>query len=192
MRPQLVIFAKAPIMGQAKTRLAAGIGPVHAKRIYRAMTSRIIRQVQSDKWETVLAVTPRSWIGRVPDWAGVSQLAQTSGSLTPRLRKIFERKGPTIVIGTDSPQVTKSDIGDAIKGLKSNQAVIGPADDGGFWLLGLNGPGKVGTFENIRWSTEHAMADLAANLTDNVGYLRSLTDIDDRAALLKWRHEARL
>ena len=91
-RPRLIIFAKAPIMGRAKTRLAADIGPVHAQRIYRAMTARILRNLQSPKWDTVLAVTPAQWLGAIPAWNGAAQYAQVSGSLSPRLMQAFDRK----------------------------------------------------------------------------------------------------
>jgi len=57
MKPRLVIMAKAPIMGAAKTRLARDIGPAHAKRIYRAMMACVLRNTADPRWETVLAVT---------------------------------------------------------------------------------------------------------------------------------------
>ena len=70
MRPVLYVVAKAPIMGRAKTRLAADIGPVHAKRIYRSLMGQVLRQVQDPRWNTVLAVTPPHDLGLVPDWEG--------------------------------------------------------------------------------------------------------------------------
>lgn len=183
MRPRLIIFAKAPMMGKAKTRLAADIGPVHAKRIYRTMTAQILRNVQSPKWETWLAVTPARWLGQLPDWDGVPQYAQVSGSLSPRLMQAFSVKMRTVVIGTDTPHVTARDIHEAFEGLRHHKAVMGPADDGGFWLMGLNGPAAPGLFDHIRWSTEHALADVENNIDGPVKYLRTLTDVDDAKAL---------
>ena len=101
MRPVLYVVAKAPIMGRAKTRLAADIGPVHAKRIYRGLMGRVLKQVRDPRWDTVLAVTPPHLLGHVPDWDGFAQIPQVSGSLTPRLAALFTRKGPTLTIGTD-------------------------------------------------------------------------------------------
>lgn len=191
-RPLLIIFAKAPIMGRAKTRLAADIGPVQAKRIYRAMTARILRNVQDPRWDTRLAVTPAQWLGRVPDWAGMNQYAQTSGSLSPRLMQAFSSHGPTIVIGTDSPQITANDITQAVKALKSQEAVFGPANDGGFWLMGLKRPARPGTFSNVRWSSSFALADVERNLAGKAAYLRILTDVDDAAALAQVRQMVRI
>ena len=190
-RPRLVIFAKAPIMGRAKTRLAADIGPVHAKRIYRAMTARVLQNVQHPKWETVLAVTPPRWLGTVPEWQGIEQYAQTSGSLSPRLSEAFSSQSPTVVIGTDSPQITRSDIDRAFTCLRSRGAVFGPADDGGFWLMGLRGPARAGTFADVNCSTETALADVERNISGPVHYLRTLTDVDDAQALAQVRQTLR-
>ncbi len=190
-RPRLIIFAKAPLMGQAKTRLAADIGPVHAKRLYRAMTCRIIRQLKSPAWDTVLAVTPAQWLGKIPDWHGTAQYAQVGGTLTPRLLQAFSRSAPTLVIGTDSPQITRADIAAAFKALRGHQAVFGPADDGGFWLMGLSGTAAPGTFQHVRWSSATALADVSRNIKGRTAYLRTLTDVDDAKALRSVRRVVR-
>ena len=64
MKPRLVVFAKAPVIGGTKTRLAADIGQVQAWRIYRAMTARILRQVVDPRWDTLLAVSPDEALSR--------------------------------------------------------------------------------------------------------------------------------
>ncbi len=187
MKPTLYIMAKAPVMGKAKTRLAADIGVVHAKRIYRQMMSQIIRNVQDPRWETVLAVTPPSALGQVPEWDGTPQIPQVSGSLSPRLAQVFSGqgisgRGLTAVIGTDCPQVTASDIAAAFQALKSSPAVFGPASDGGFWLMGARAPLRPETFDDIRWSHAETLSDMRAKF-GSVAVLRTLTDVDDLAAL---------
>lgn len=183
MRPRLYIMAKAPVMGRAKTRLAADIGVTHAKRIYRNMMSQVIRNVKDPRWDTVLAVTPLSAMGQVPEWKGTAQIPQVSGSLSPRLAAIFRYTGPTAVIGTDCPQVGAPDIVEAFKALKSQKAVFGPADDGGFWLMGMRGPVPAKVFDNVRWSHEETLADITRNIGGPVHKLRTLTDVDDLKAL---------
>lgn len=185
MRPRLIIMAKAPIMGQAKTRLAADIGVVHAKRIYRAMMDRVIRQTSDPRWDSVLAITPKRYLGQVPEWAGTNQIPQVSGSLSPRLAAVFGRKGPTLCIGTDCPQVTVQDIAKGFDMLRSHEAVFGPADDGGFWLIGLNGPARPGLFDDVRWSHAATLKDMEARINGPVARLRTLIDVDDLAALRK-------
>jgi len=122
MKPTLIIMAKAPIMGRAKTRLARDIGPTHAKRLYRAMMGEVMRNTSDPRWNTVLAVTPTAAMGNVPDWRGHRQIPQSRGSLTPRLNAVFKRRGPVVCIGTDCPDVTARDIAAAFKALADMEA----------------------------------------------------------------------
>jgi len=183
MKQRLYVFAKAPAMGKAKTRLAADIGKVHAHRLYRTMLSAVIGQVQDPRWETVIMATPAQAIGTVPEWTGLRQIPQVNGSLSPRLAAVFRDKGPIIVIGTDCPQVTRNDIADGFKALKKYNAVFGPADDGGFWLMGMNAPVRSDIFDNVRWSHENTLSDVEANIDGSVHRLRTLIDVDDLKAL---------
>jgi len=183
MRPQLYIFAKAPAMGKAKTRLAADIGKVHAHRLYRAMLSKVIQHVQDPRWDTTLMATPARAIGSVREWDGLTQIPQAKGSLSPRLLAAFANRGPTLVIGTDCPQVTRNDIADGFAALRHHAAVFGPADDGGFWLMGMNGPVMPNVFEKVRWSHAETLSDVEANISGPVHHLRTLIDVDDLRAL---------
>lgn len=186
-KPVLFVFAKAPILGRAKTRLARDTGHVHAKRLYRMMVARVLRRIQNSQWQTILAVTPPNALGQIPDWDGFPQVPQVMGSLSPRLSACFSRRGPTVVIGTDSPQIRSQDIADAFQALKSSQLVFGPASDGGFWLIGAHGPLPESVFENVMWSSETTLADVKRNVQGRVTELRTLTDIDDIEALRAYR-----
>lgn len=188
MKPVLFIFAKAPLMGKAKTRLAVGVGVVHAQRIYRAMCAKILRECTDPRWETVLYVTPddktsHTYGGLWPEH--MHRVGQNGGGLTERLARMFNIKGRMIAIGTDTPDVKRRDIADAFKLLRSQDAVFGPAEDGGFWLIGMNGPVGTDVFENVRWSHPDTLADMEANIEGQVARLHTLTDVDDLAAYLK-------
>ena len=191
MRPTLYVVAKAPLMGRAKTRLAADIGPVHAKRIYRSLMAQVLRQVRDPRWDTVLAVTPPHLLGHVPDWDGFPQIPQVSGSLSPRLTALFARKGPTLTIGTDCPQVTAIDIAAAFRALRSKPYVFGPASDGGFWLMGTQGPLPRGFLKDVRWSHDETLSDVKARTDGRYIDLRTLTDVDDLKALRLLRQSVR-
>lgn len=186
MKPRLYIFAKAPVIGGAKTRLAAGIGKVPAWRHHRAMSARIIRKVQSPLWITVLTVSPdRACARSFPNvWPKhLRKIAQGAGDLGARQARIFARShGLACVIGTDTPAVRASDIARAFKALRGKDAVIGPAEDGGYWLLALQTPIPHGVFDDIRWSHDQTRADLIARLNASgytkIAQLRCLRDID--------------
>lgn len=176
-------------MGAAKTRLARDIGPTHAQRLYRAMTAQILRQVQDPRWETVLYASPAKAVGQFPAWSALPQRAQPDGSLSPRLASVFSgRRRPVIVIGTDCPQVRASDIAEALRALKHHPFVFGPANDGGFWLMGAIAPLKVDFFDGIRWSSAHTLSDVEARINGPVARLRTLSDVDDAAGLAAWRN----
>ena len=183
IRPQLIIFVKAPLIGKAKTRLAADIGRVQSWRIFPSMTAKLLRDLRSESWDISLAVTPAQWRGKMPLWVGFHQYPQTSGSLSPRLAQAFSTKGPIVVIGSDCPEVKKSDIRNAIRQVRRGKVVFGPARDGGFWLMAAQGPLAHQRFENIRWSSEHTLADMEKNMPQKIIKLRMLTDIDDLEAL---------
>jgi len=179
MRPRLVVFAKAPLIGLAKTRLARRLGRAQAARVYRAMTARILRQTADPRWDTILAVTPDGWTRRtLPVWpAGVPRTPQGGGDLGARQARAFTR-GMTVVIGTDAPDVRARDIAQAFNALRRNRAVIGPAEDGGYWLLGLKRPAESGLFSGVPWSSPQTMAELRSRLPHPVKLLRQLADLD--------------
>ena len=185
MRQRLVVFAKAPRMGRAKTRLARDVGLVHAQRLYRAMTAKVLRAVQDPRWDTVLAATPEgAWDAA---WDGAELTGQGGGDLGARLARAMGVPGPVCVIGTDCPEVEAQDIAAAFRALRGAELVLGPAGDGGFWLITARGPVGAELFKDVRWSGETALADVAANVEGEVAYLRELVDVDDAAALREVR-----
>jgi len=194
---KLVVFAKAPVIGGAKTRLAAGIGKVEAWRRHRAMTDAILRRVRDPRWETVLAVAPdralsRRFPGVWPD--GLERTGQGRGDLGDRQARMMSGAA-TVVIGTDAPRITRADIAAAFAALSRHDAVIGPAADGGYWLFGLARPAPAGLFDGVRWSHARTRADLAARLSAlglfRTALLRPLRDVDHADDLVALKREER-
>lgn len=189
MKPRLYIFAKAPRMGKVKTRLAADVGHVHARRIYRAMTAKILREMQDPCWDTVLYVTPDDFVGA--NFGGlwpqnIPRFTQCDGGLSERTTLLFRGKGSIITVGTDIPAMKRADITAGFKALKHNAAVIGPAKDGGFYLFGLNAPADTGLFDNIRWSHKETCKDMCAAIDGRIAFLRELEDVDDLAGYRRY------
>jgi glycosyltransferase A (GT-A) superfamily protein (DUF2064 family) len=110
------------------------------------------------------------------------RVAQGKGGIGQRMQRIFDRngRGPLIIVGTDIPFVTASVIADAFRRLASADAVFGPAEDGGYWLVGLRcRPRRLAPFANVRWSTKHSLGDTLENLTGHrVAFAKTLFDID--------------
>ena len=187
------IFCKPNRIGLSKTRLARDIGPVEAQRVNRFMTTRVMRVMDDIRWQTALCVAPDD-AAEMPD-AGWPMNAvcfpQGPGDLGDRLTRAFELAplGNVIFIGTDQPDLSRLDISDAVSSLRHNEAVVGPASDGGFWLLGLRKRvGSKAPFGNIRWSSSETLNDLRKNLSErSVLYLEQRTDVDDGASLAAWK-----
>lgn len=192
MRRWLVIMAKQPRAGRVKSRLARKIGLPEATRFYRVTLSRLLRAVGKDpRWTTVLAVTPDN-AASDPVWPdGFSVIGQGSGDLGARMQHIMTAlpPGPVIVIGSDIPDISPSHIERAFRLLGDNDAVFGPARDGGYWLVGLKRRPRVpNIFARVRWSTKHALKDTLRNCRRlSVGLAETLADVDRRKDWRKWR-----
>jgi hypothetical protein len=184
----LVIFARAPRLGRGKRRLAAGLGPVAAWRFQRWTLDRALRRLSRDpRWQTRIAVTggPARWP------RGAIVFPQESGDLGRRMAVAMRghAPGPVVLVGTDVPDIAPRHIAAAFKALGTNDAVFGPAADGGYWLVGLRRPGIPDVFSGIRWSTPHTLTDTLAKLGPRYRYalLGPLTDIDDADDLHRWQ-----
>ena len=187
-RDTLVIFVKEPRPGRVKTRLGAGIGLVPAAWWFRHQSQRLIRRLARDpRWRTVLAVSPdhEGLASRV--WpACVARRPQGRGDLGDRMLRALaaEAPGRVMIVGSDIPDITPDDIAGGFRALGRCDAVFGPAEDGGYWLVGCRGAPPRGLFRGVRWSSEHTLADTLANLPgQSVGYLRSLNDVDEAGDL---------
>jgi len=121
----------------------------------------------------------------------VWRLPQGDGGLGQRMANCLARFGPhpAIVVGSDIPDIDRRHIAAAFDALRRNELVFGPSDDGGYWLVGAAQGARVGAlFNDVRWSTGHALADTLANVRPGVrvAMLEPLADIDDGDAYREW------
>jgi hypothetical protein len=183
-------MAKAPVAGHAKMRLAGAAGVGAALRFARHSLASLVQRIAMDgRWVTTLAVTPdmaatsRLWP------RGVRLLPQGGGDLGARMQRLFDRAppGPVVIVGTDIPRLSRAHIHAAFRLLGRHDAVLGPAEDGGYWLVGLRRrPRTLQPFHGVRWSTGHALADTLRNLRGrSVAHLPTLFDVDTAADLAR-------
>lgn len=185
-KPQLVIMAKEPRAGSVKTRLARDIGTVQATSFYRHSLANLLRRLARDpRWHTIMAVTPDTAARALAKSFSVACVGQGAGDLGCRMQRLFDHlpPGPVIIIGTDIPQIAPEIIAEAFHRLRGHDAVMGPSDDGGYWLIGearLPKPLKI--FQNVRWSSKHTRDDTLENLRGkSVAKLQILRDVDEGA-----------
>lgn len=199
MRPKarVVVFARAPVLGAVKTRLAAAIGDAAAMRFHVATTAAILRRLARDRrWDTVLAATPdrlarRARFGPL----SVARVPQGGGDLGRRMARALAPAracAPVIVVGSDIPALRAGHVARAIAALAGHDLVFGPAEDGGYWLVGArHGASARGLFRNVRWSGPHALADTLGNVPAHrrVALLEKLADVDDGASFRRWQDQ---
>ncbi|MEM1074865.1 MAG: TIGR04282 family arsenosugar biosynthesis glycosyltransferase [Pseudomonadota bacterium] len=184
MRATLVVMVKEPRPGRVKTRLGRDIGMTAAAWWFRHQAARLIGRVSDSRWRLVLAVSPDAEGLRSRVWpASVPRQPQGAGTLGDRMARMLrsQPKGPVCVIGADIPGIHRSHIYAAFRVLGRADAVLGPAPDGGYWLIGLKAPYRAPAtvFEGVRWSTEHARADTVASLRGmSVAEVATLRDVD--------------
>ncbi len=155
----LGLFAKYWQPGKVKTRLAATIGPQKAADAYRHFVVTLLKRFScccDQKW---LAITPpeRAQEFREVVPAGWQLESQAEGNLGDRMQAFFARRFAAgsqrvVLLGTDSPQVPVAYIQQAFERLRHVPVVLGPTEDGGYWLVGAAG-GVPDIFSEIPWST---------------------------------------
>lgn len=185
---RIVIFAKAPVAGEVKTRLIPALGADGAARLAAGMLEQTLAEARAaDLGEVELCASPAP---KAPAWdefrpSGIRMTDQGSGDLGERLARATERviaAGQRILlIGSDCPALDASRLRQAAAQLDSHDAVMHPAEDGGYALLGLS-RFDPSLFANIPWSTP-AVAALTIARIEALGWslhtATTLRDIDE-------------
>lgn len=198
----LLIFARYPLPGKVKTRLAKTLGDERATIFYRACAehafqecvklhegiARYVFYSESSERENVM-----QWAGRDFTFAD-----QGPGDLGERMHRAFKmafdrgaRK--TVIVGTDVPDISAGSLADAIRLLNDVDTVIGPSHDGGYYLLGMkNLHGEV--FSDIEWGSENVLTETMKRLEAkqlSIYRMPELSDIDTEEDLRRWSASAR-
>jgi len=193
----LLLFARHPFAGEVKTRLAAGIGAANARRLYSCFLKDTAAQLRRLNCGVFVFFTPASAGREFRDFLGadLACLPQEGDTLGERMknafRAVFDRGiSRAVAIGSDLPGLNAGHLREAFARLRESPAVIGPAPDGGYYLLGLRAevfPGEV--FDDITWSTGVVFAETMARfrkMNVSPAVLGSLSDIDDLADLKRF------
>ncbi|MCU0883075.1 MAG: TIGR04282 family arsenosugar biosynthesis glycosyltransferase [Hyphomonadaceae bacterium] len=190
MKPLVLIFTKAPRLGAAKSRLAAGIGVVHAWRIKRRLDRRTCRVLADPRWDLAIACArDRDLCGRFGDvWpARLPRTGQGSGDLGARMARALATQSrggrKVLIVGSDVARISRAAAAEAVAALNRADVVIGPSGDGGYWLIGAHPrAARCLTLAPVRWSGPHTLQDTLASLPvgTRVNLIRALDDVDTR------------
>jgi len=192
---RIVVFAKAPLAGFAKTRLIPALGADGAATLARQMLNHALDQALAAGAQAVElcmspAPTDTAWHGMALP-PTVEQSAQGEGDLGERMNRAMERalaqqQGPVLLMGTDCPALTTAHIAEARCQLEHHDAVLVAVADGGYVLIGLRSPCP-DLFANMAWSTPLVASETLrrmASLGLRVWQGPLLHDIDEPADLV--------
>lgn len=196
--PALLVFAKEPAPFAVKTRLAARIGGVRAAEVYRELIDVTLRHASEARRAGIVG-SVELWCSPDPASAYFREIAaardvslhrQAEGDLGARMADAIASAltlaSAAIVIGTDCPVLDAAYLAQACALLADRDAVIGPAEDGGYVLIGARRPVSLA---DVRWSTPYAFADTtAAFFREGIRYatLPVSWDVDDERGLARW------
>lgn len=180
----LIIFVRNPVQGRVKTRIAATIGDENALAIYKHLL-QYTKQIASETGVTK-HIFYADELNQCDLWDGNEKYLQTGDDLSDRMKNAFNcvfAKGysKVIIIGSDCFELTPSIIDSAFDYLDESDIVIGPAKDGGYYLLGMSTLHPY-LFENIQWSTNRVFNETLEIIRENnlsISLLPELNDIDE-------------
>lgn len=187
-RPELILFAKQPLVGQVKTRLAADLGAQRAADIAAALVRATVEQATSywpgEVWLYGSPSARHPLFEELADRFHLRLAAQTDGDLGARMASALAdglaRRGVAAVMGCDVPHCPGDVLEQAYEQLAKERAVLGPSLDGGYYLLGL-AVAVPQLFPNMPWGTDQVASETerrAAQLGLQFHRLPALRDID--------------
>jgi len=202
MKYRLIIFTRYPVPGRTKTRLIPALGAEGAADLQRQMTEHTLESVRPlAEGDVELEVRfADSEQASITEWLGDDLLytSQGEGDLGDRMRRAFtssfnEKVEKAVVIGTDCPSLDSKSVLEALYLLEENTLVLGPATDGGYYLIGIRSDAPEWLYEllfkNIPWGTDQVFNSTVNALAEtglDLGLLDEKADVDEPEDLVHW------
>lgn len=185
---QVALLARSPVLGQVKHRLAEDIGATNALECYRQLLLNALEATRPFATTIWYEGSTEVWNAIAPDYRLIEQPPGDLG------HKMFTAlvEGAKLVIGADVPLMSVDYIYTALDHLATQQdVVVGPTEDGGYCLIGMNEP-REKLFENISWGSNLVLEQTLLRARDlglQVFLLPKLWDVDTRADYQRWKQE---
>jgi uncharacterized protein len=185
MEPKVALFARYPAPGQAKTRLIPALGPHGAARVHRLLVERTLATIRASGLPFAVHCTGAP-LADFAAWLGdVELVEQGEGDLGARLMRV---DAPAILLGADVPGLTSAHLAAAASALEEHEVVIGPALDGGYYLLGFTRPLPF-LFTAMPWGTSAVLEETLSRLSGqglSPAFIEPLADCDLPEDLAHW------
>jgi rSAM/selenodomain-associated transferase 1 len=195
----ILLFIKAPVVGQVKSRLAADVGEETALVLYKNFVLDIVNTLEGGGYSFRICFYPAEGEKVISEWLGphYQYMPQRGNDLGAKMENAFhcifsEGAARGVLIGSDIPDLPSAMIYEAFELLKYNDAVIGPAADGGYYLIGFNRDSFLPcVFDGMSWSTDTVYQETVRVLQDASLHIHSLPlwkdvdTLDDLRSLLE-------
>ena len=189
----IIVFMKKPVPGRVKTRLAKKIGFEAAAEVYKELLQKTRLEIEKTVTDVFVFYHPELLQSDVWDGLNVNKLLQSPGDLGSKMKNAFRtilalNYDKVLIIGTDCYALENKHLEQAFEALNQNEIVIGPSNDGGYYLLGMKQLFSP-LFENKMWSTPEvfpATIHDCKNADKSFSLLPILTDIDEWEDLIEF------
>jgi rSAM/selenodomain-associated transferase 1 len=183
------VLIKFPVPGTVKTRLAKDIGEAAATEIYRQLAEEVLLRTRPEtrEYERIIFYSPTDMLGRFEEWIpGERFRPQKGGDVGEVMSNAFNEMfdygaAKAVVTGTDIPGLHRGIIGQAFSELDRSEVVIGPAEDGGYYLIGMKLP-RPEVFHGISWGTAKVLRETLSRIKElqlTPSILAPLSDLDN-------------
>lgn len=193
----LLVFLRAPEKGRVKTRLARDIGDSRALALYKTLVDFTLTAASAGFRETWICYFPMDKKDLITDWLGgeYTFLAQSGRDLGRRMANAMaaafdDGADRVVLVGTDIPQIRASHIDQAFGALIEKDVVLGPSEDGGYWLVGCRSPGVLPAIFQARvWGSDSVFSSTVEDCChaglawEKLAVLRDVDTVEDLAVL---------
>lgn len=195
MSNALIIFIRYPELGKIKTRLAKDLGEKKTFDFYKSIVKETIKKLKSSSWDTIIYCADMIDKSKISLWLDIPErfiFKQNKNHLGSKMYNAFyelkDSYKKTILIGSDCPTITKEIILNSYIDLNKNDSTIGPAEDGGYYLVGFKNSildKAKDVFEDINWSSGKEYTETISNFQNlkltftNQSELNDIDDIND-------------
>jgi len=187
----VLLFLRLPALGKVKTRLAAGIGTVHALEVYRCFILDELAMLDTLDASIIVCFTPEDGRRECASWLGSGRdyLAQAGGDLGARMDAAFQEAFTrgferVVLMGSDIPDIPGSVLTSGLACLQGHDACLAPSLDGGYYCIGFNRSGYCpAVFRQMAWSTQQVCAQTRSILMHHnrsLHLLKPWQDVDTR------------
>lgn len=190
----IIIFIRKPELGKVKTRLAKAVGKEKALEIYQKLLDHTRKEALKVDCDRLLFYEGE--IDMQDEWSETDfqKFAQSNGDLGDKMKHAFSialaKYDQVLIVGSDCPEITHKDIDRGFYELEEHDVVIGPARDGGYYLLGMSAL-QLFLFDNMPWSTETLLEESIIRVQDRslqYALLKTKSDIDFKEDWEEFKH----